>query len=1014
MKSPPGDSALLRDIAIAEIGRVPARDWSVSDGEFWCLVVPGGYAMPAQGWKLHVSATMLSAPIVLSRVVRVLAAEGCAFKFPARLGDYWELLAPHCPRGQAGKFVTAYPAGSAEAARLAPLLDEATWGLPGPAILSDHSYRPGGIVHYRYGAFGGHRVLGNDGFYEVRLRTPEGTTIHDERLPRFSPPSFATSPFTTPGTPGTPERRAVMLNGRFVVREAVRHANRGGVYIAEDTESGAEVVIKEGRPHASSDLGGRDARDRLAAERSRLEALASSGVVPAVVDFFEQGGHAFLVEELVPGTTLRRWSEGNAGPLGHDGFGNGAAEVLPILRRLVDALRAVHDLGHVFRDLSPDNVMLLPGGDLRLVDLEHATVPGDIVMIGGTPGYLAPELVPHTGELRPAPGETADLFGLGGLAYFLATGAGLELPEDGTTGPARGRRLLGHVAAVSASNPTLALLRPLVEGLVIEPEERWSLNRCAEFLDTLPPAAPATGLAATRETGGARVLAVPALAQVRTDGVRRADLLVADGLTRLVETMDPREDSPSPWPNAVGGAGAAGGTGGAEADPCSVNGGVPGILAVLTLASRATVTGNAITGSAVTRSAVTDDTAAIDNAVTGNAVRKSAITGSTVTDDTVMGNAITGNAITDDAAGVKGVADAAAGWLRRRLSDEDVWTPGLYFGRSGAVWALYDAAESSGDDEAREFALRAAARLPVDHPSSDVTHGLAGTGMTVLRLALRSGDPVLRKRAVETFENLHAARSYRTGHPRWPTPESFDSGLAGADHLGFAHGIAGVGTALLYAAVTLGRPEWMATVREVARALYERADVDGDTAWWPTLARDPRTVRPRRPHWCGGSSGIGSFLVRYWRATGDPDALRLAGQAAAAVHRTRWQSGAVPCHGLPGDGEFLLDMAGFTADDRYLRWAGDLAGCLEARAVTRSGRLLVPDSFSRVVPTFLGGTAGIVAFLLRLRHRHARPWMLDDVVGDSWRPPVQGSLPAPGRRREKRPAPGAATRSARR
>ncbi|GAA3418861.1 hypothetical protein GCM10018952_56090 [Streptosporangium vulgare] len=426
-----------------------------------------------------------------------------------------------------------------------------------------------------------------------------------------------------------------------------------------------------------------------------------------------------------------------------------------------------------------------------------------------------------------------------------------------------------------------------------------------------------------------------------------------------------------------------------------MNGGVPGILAVLALASRTTVTDNAVTNNTVT------DNAAVDSAVTGNA-----ITGDT------SGAKDTADA--KDMTDAKGAADAAARWLRRRLSDEDAWPPGLYFGRSGAVWALYDAAETSGDDETREFALRAAARLPVDHPSSDVTHGLAGAGMTVLRLALRSGDPVLRRRAVKTFENLHGARSYRMGHPRWPTPESFDSGLAGADHLGFAHGIAGVGTALLYAAVTLGRPEWMATVREVARALCERAEVDGDTAWWPTLARDPRTVLPRRPHWCSGSSGIGSFLVRYWRATGDPDALRLAGQAAAAVHRTRWQSGAVPCHGLPGDGEFLLDMAGFTADDRYLRWAGDLAGCLEARAVTRSGRLLVPDPFSQVVPTFLGGTAGIVAFLVRLRHRHARPWMLDDVVGDAWRPPVPGSPPAPGRRKEKRPAPGAATRSARR
>ncbi|MEV7011428.1 lanthionine synthetase LanC family protein [Streptosporangium sp. NPDC051022] len=105
----------------------------------------------------------------------------------------------------------------------------------------------------------------------------------------------------------------------------------------------------------------------------------------------------------------------------------------------------------------------------------------------------------------------------------------------------------------------------------------------------------------------------------------------------------------------------------------------------------------------------------------------------------------------------------------------------------------------------------------------------------------------------------------------------------------------------------------------------------------------PRTLRPRRPHWCSGSSGIGSFLIRYWKVTGDPESFSLAVKAATAVHRVRWQLGSVPCHGLPGEGRFPLDMADFTADDRYHRWARDLARCLEARAVTRSGGLLVPD-----------------------------------------------------------------------
>ncbi|MFI9432436.1 hypothetical protein ACIHAM_16355, partial [Streptosporangium sp. NPDC052375] len=468
------DPAILRDIVTAELGRAGAQGWSIAEDALWCKVAPDPCALPDQGWKLHVSATMLSAPVVLSRVSRVLVEAGCAFKFPARLSDYWKFLEPHCSRAQAGKFVTVYPRDDAESVRLAAVLDEATRGLPGPVILSDRPYRPGGIVHYRYGAFGGHRVLGNDGFYEIRLRSPEGRLVLDERRPRFSPPPFATCPFDDP----TPERRpgtaAVMLNGRFVVRRAVRHANRGGVYLAEDTKTGREVVVKEGRPHACADLRGKDARDRVATERSCLEALAGTGAVPAVVDFFEQGGHVFLVEESVPGITLQRWSDGNAGPLGDDGFGNGAADVLPVVGGLVGLLKAVHGRGHVFGDLSPGNVMLLPDGGLRLIDLEHAAVPGATVMVAGTPGYLAPELTDHVGQPRPAPDGSADLYSLGAMVYFLAVGAHLDPPG------------LGRVAAVAAANPTLALLRPLAEGLLAaEPERRWPLERCERFLAAL-------------------------------------------------------------------------------------------------------------------------------------------------------------------------------------------------------------------------------------------------------------------------------------------------------------------------------------------------------------------------------------------------------------------------------------------------------------------------------------------------------------------------------------------------
>jgi len=55
--------------------------WSLRVGAMWCVVRPAGRALRSQGWKLHVSATPLSAPDVLARALPVLLGQGCAFKF---------------------------------------------------------------------------------------------------------------------------------------------------------------------------------------------------------------------------------------------------------------------------------------------------------------------------------------------------------------------------------------------------------------------------------------------------------------------------------------------------------------------------------------------------------------------------------------------------------------------------------------------------------------------------------------------------------------------------------------------------------------------------------------------------------------------------------------------------------------------------------------------------------------------------------------------------------------------
>jgi hypothetical protein len=909
------DSRLLVDIAQAALARDTARVWKVEPAEFWCQLTPLGHTHREQGWKLHVSATLLSAPIVLTRACEVLVRSGCAFKFARGLDQLSELLSNVCDRGSGGKFITAYPADDEQFRRLAAELDRATEGLPGPVVLSDRPVRTGSIVYYRYGVFSAQPVFTNDGSLESMMVAPDGTHRRDERLAWFNPPPWAVPPLPGPrpaaaaGQPAQPE--SVLIGDRFVVSEAIRHSYRGGVYRATDRETGDEVILKQARPHVMGLLTGTDARDALRHEADILDQLSPFGLAPRAVALVTHQRNLFLAQETVPGVTLRNWSAERAGVWG--GRGAPLAEALDKTRQLVEVMAAVHGRGLVLRDFNPNNLMVTPDGTLRLIDLELAVAAGTRVHRAFTPGYGAPEQVaaPKYGAV---PSTRADLFCLGVTILNLVTAVEPILASDRPAGRPHGERLAELVRLVGLDMPALRVLSPLVVGLTNDdPEQRWPLDRAREFLATVDDTADgATEDTEHTATAGRRLPSV------------RQDRLVTDGLTHTLRTM--KLDSARPWPA---------GEFGSKTDPCNVQHGAAGVLGVLTRAAR-------------------------------------------TLHDEKLGDGVS----------------AVAGWIQRRLFDVPKILPGLYFGRSGTAWALFDAARFLGDEEMAARAVELAKRVPVDWPNHDICHGATGAGMLQAHLWLATGDAELRERmGVAADTVLHAAREREDGLLTWPIPTTFDSQLAGLVHLGFAHGVAGAGTFLLYAWLATDRTAYLDAALRAAQTLAVEADRDGAAAWWRTGEEEALSTNRMR-HWCSGSSGIGTFLIRLWAATGEERYRDLAEAAGVAVHRGKWYSGLSSCHGLAGDADFLLDLAEFTGEQRYRDWAAELATAMYARNTTREGLLVLPDeSGTEVTVGYNTGLGGAIAFLLRLRHGGPRQWMLDELLQRGQvRPAVEAGL----------------------
>lgn len=391
---------------------------------------------PEQGWKIHISATIVSANKVLARVSPLLSRSGVLFKAPSSLRELKRL---NCGLfygfEQVGKIITVYPKSDRQAVSLARKLHKLTSRLTGPTIPYDFPLRKNSRVHYRYGVFRPQRTTRSKGKRVHAIRSPEGKLLPDLRDARANVPSWTSDPFREQRL--QPKRKASVegpLGTTILAYEVMSRRGKGGVYRALDlsVRPARMCVLKEGKPQGETDVDGRDGYWRATHEAKVLSSLRSAGVeVPEVYCTFEVQSHYYLVAEFIDGQTLQSVLLNQRTRLP-------VREALMSGLQLARLLKRIHDAGWVWRDCKPMNLILSKEGILRPFDFEGACpVEKPDVRGWGTEGYIPPEwLNEPSGISRIA----QDLFALGATLHQLLSG---RLP-DRTEPPPIGR-LRRHV-----------------------------------------------------------------------------------------------------------------------------------------------------------------------------------------------------------------------------------------------------------------------------------------------------------------------------------------------------------------------------------------------------------------------------------------------------------------------------------------------------------------------------------------------------------------------------------------
>lgn len=206
------------------------------------------------------------------------------------------------------------------------------------------------------------------------------------------------------------------LTDRYLIQDVVRVGQIGAVYRARDLHFPnvtKQVAVNE-ILNESPDT--QEWKEKVAAfeRQANLLATLSHPAIPAVLDYFTEGRHSYLILEYIPGKTLESL-------LNESGNHLGVNDVIKWSIGVCEVLQYLHSHepeAIIFAELNPTTIILNQHAQVMLIDfgiaIPYQSVPGGIP--AAQKGYSPPEQ--YQGELSPR----VDIYALGATMHHLLTG----------------------------------------------------------------------------------------------------------------------------------------------------------------------------------------------------------------------------------------------------------------------------------------------------------------------------------------------------------------------------------------------------------------------------------------------------------------------------------------------------------------------------------------------------------------------------------------------------------------
>jgi hypothetical protein len=362
---------------------------------------------PLQGWKLHISATIVEACDLFEKIAPLMIEEDVQFKAPNSLMNLFRInCGLHYGYHQIGKFVTVYPPDEESAVILAKRLHKLTKEFTPIIIPFDNQYLPKSSIFYRYGAFSIIEVLNRNGKKFLALENQVGELIPDDR--RRAVPDWVSNPFPNHNKSNWKSFAETPLGTTYRIFQAITQRGKGGTYRAIDFSEAQPrlCIIKEGRRNGELSWNGQDGCILVKNEFAVLKSIHRKyDAVPKVLESFKVNGNFYFAMEFVEGKNLFDQIKTRRRRLSIKKVIEFGVEIAKIIER-------IHQTGWVWNDCKPTNLIVAGEKRLRPIDFEGSYRIGE----------NEPFEWKSKGFSTFVSGTASDTYAFGAVVYFLLTG----------------------------------------------------------------------------------------------------------------------------------------------------------------------------------------------------------------------------------------------------------------------------------------------------------------------------------------------------------------------------------------------------------------------------------------------------------------------------------------------------------------------------------------------------------------------------------------------------------------